>query len=116
MIGIKNIYNHDQKGKCMSDKEKIQEAIYCAIDILNDQINGLNIEKTLDTPLLGKDSKLDSMAVVTFMVAIEEQVEDKFSIPISMAVDSDVASESNPFRNVASLINFVDEKIEENDF
>lgn len=100
----------------MSDKKKIQEAIYGAIDILNDQINGLNIEKAPDTPLLGNDSKLDSMALVSFMVAIEEQVEDKFDVPISMAIDSDLGSASNPFRNVASLVDFIDGKLEENDF
>lgn len=100
----------------MADKEKIREAIYGAIDILNDQINGINIKKTLDTPLLGKDSKLDSMGLVTFMVAVEEQVGDIFDIPFSLAVDSDLGSENNPFSNVACLIDFIDGRLEENDF
>lgn len=100
----------------MADKERIQEAIYGAIDVLNNQINGLDIEKAPDTTLLGNGSKLDSMALVSFMIAIEEQVEDKFDAPISMAVDSDLSSASNPFRNVATLVDFIDGKLEENDF
>ena len=33
---------------------------------------------TLETPIYGKDSNLDSLGLVTFIVNLEQKIEDKF--------------------------------------
>ena len=60
------------------------------------------ISKTPDTPLLG-GGRLDSLGFVNLVTAIEERCEEVFAVTVSLTSGAVDASESDPFRSVASL-------------
>ena len=92
----------------MTARNKILEGIYVAIDEVNEQLpEGQNLEKSLETVLLGSSGKLESINLVNLLVAIEENIEETFGIPISITDERAVSEKNSPFRTVETLCNFV---------
>ena len=70
----------------MSTKKKITEAIFEAIDEVNQILPGQKkIGKSLDSELYGLNGMLDSLELVNLIVAVEQYVEDSFGTPIILA-------------------------------
>ena len=65
-------------------------------------LGGRSSEFTLDTPLLGSIPELDSMAVVTLITSLEEQM--------GIVVDDDDI-DGTTFATVGSLTNFLKAKL-----
>ena len=92
----------------MIARNKILEGIYAAIDEVNEQLpEGQNLEKSLETVLLGSSGKLESVNLVNLLVAIEENIEETFGIPISITDERAVSEKNSPFRTVETLCNFM---------
>ena len=59
----------------MTARNKILEGIYVAIDEVNEQLpEDQNLEKSLETVLLGSSGKLESVNLVNFLVVTEENL------------------------------------------
>jgi acyl carrier protein len=65
-------------------------------------LNGRSVAFTRDTPLLGAIPELDSMAVVTLITTLEEQ--------LGLVVDDDDIDGAT-FATLGSLIDFVSDKL-----
>ena len=92
----------------MTARNKILKGIYVAIDEVNEQLpEDQNLEKSLETVLLGSSGKLESINLVNLLVAIEENIEETFDIPISITDERAVSEKNSPFRTVETLCNFV---------
>ena len=92
----------------MTVRNKILEGIYAAIDEVNEQFpEDQNLEKSLETVLLGSSGKLESVNLVNLLVAIEENIEEAFDIPISITDERAVSEKNSPFRTVETLCNFM---------
>ena len=92
----------------MIARNKILEGIYAAIDEVNEQFpEDQNLEKSLETVLLGSSGKLESVNLVNLLVAIEENIEETFDIPISITDERAVSEKNSPFRTVETLCNFM---------
>ena len=92
----------------MIARNKILEGIYAAIDEVNEQFpEDQNLEKSLETVLLGSSGKLESVNLVNLLVAIEENIEEAFGIPISITDERAVSEKNSPFRTVETLCNFM---------
>ena len=92
----------------MIARNKILEGIYAAIDEVNEQFPEVqNLEKSLETVLLGSSGKLESVNLVNLLVAIEENIEEAFGIPISITDERAVSEKNSPFRTVETLCNFM---------
>ncbi len=92
----------------MTARNKILKGIYVAIDEVNEQLpEDQNLEKSLETVLLGSSGKLESINLVNLLVAIEENIEETFGIPISITDERAVSEKNSPFRTVETLCNFV---------
>tara|TARA_B100000586_G_C19841627_1_gene314838 strand:- start:61 stop:369 length:309 start_codon:yes stop_codon:yes gene_type:complete len=92
----------------MTARNKILESIYAAIDEVNEQLpEDQNLEKSLETVLLGSSGKLESVNLVNLLVAIEENIEETFGIPISITDERAVSEKNSPFRTVETLCNFM---------
>ncbi|SVB12976.1 uncharacterized protein METZ01_LOCUS165830 [marine metagenome] len=92
----------------MIARNKILEGIYAAIDEVNEQLpEDRNLEKSLETVLLGSSGKLESVNLVNLLVAIEENIEETFGIPISITDERAVSEKNSPFRTVETLCNFM---------
>ncbi len=90
-------------------RDDIVAVIYAAIDELNSQsVNGFQIQKSLETPLLTKGSGLDSLAFVNLIVAVEGQLETTLGLSVVLVDEDSMSLQEAPFRTVGSLVNYVE--------
>ncbi len=70
---------------------------------------------TLDaaTSLVGKQAVLDSLALVTLIVDLEQRIEEEHGVALTLADDRAMSQKHSPFRTVESLTAYIDELIGE---
>ena len=94
----------------MADHERIQQAVYRAVDELNKQLpKGISVNKSPDAVLYGKTGKLESIDVVTLIMEVEDQIKAEFGKSITIADDRAMSLENSPFLTVGSLTDYVAE-------
>lgn len=92
----------------MADQEKLVKAIFAAVDELNDQLpKGVLVAKSLDAPLYGPGSSLESLDLVNLIIEVEEKVKDAFGVSITIADDRAVSAQDSPFVTLGALTNYV---------
>ncbi len=92
----------------MSDIERMTEAVFQAIDELNDILPPeRQLQKSPDTVLYGSGGRLDSLELVNLIVAAEQNIEDEFGIPITLADERAMSQRNSPFRTVATLVAYI---------
>ena len=97
------------------DVEKVIDLIFETIDKFNNEYsNEIQLEKSSHTALLGRGSKLDSLGLINLIVAVEQNVEDKFDITITLADERAMSQEISPFRTVGSLADYIEMILVEN--
>lgn len=93
----------------MATQEDIFKTIYSAIDSINEQLpSGDKIAKSHESCLYGESGALDSVGLVTLIMAVEQEVEQKFGVSVPLADLSVLADGDSPFRNVASLARHIE--------
>ena len=60
-----------------------------------------------NTRLVGGSSVLDSTALVSLITEVEQQIDDRYGVSITIADDRALSQERSPFRTVRSLANYV---------
>ena len=60
-----------------------------------------------DTEIFGGNSKLDSLGLVTFLVSLEQKIEDAYGIQITIADEKAMSLKNSPFRTVGSLSDYL---------
>ena len=94
--------------------EMILSAVYAAIDEANAMRKGSeHLRKSLDTPLIGSGSQLDSLGFVNFIVALEMNLEQRSGVTLDLADTRALSQESSPFRNVGALAEYIARLLEE---
>lgn len=63
-------------------------------------------EITRETPLFGPDGILDSLALVSFIVAVEQAIEDECGMTLSLADDRAMSQRRSPYRTIGSLADY----------
>jgi D-alanine--poly(phosphoribitol) ligase subunit 2 len=92
----------------MRESERITEAVFQAIDELNDILPPeRQLQKSPDTVLYGSDGRLDSLELVNLIVAAEQNIEDEMGIPITLADERAMSQRNSPFRTVATLVDYI---------
>ena len=76
-----------------------------------DQVTFETINET--THLFGVEGLLDSIGLVSVVLDVEQQINDRLEIPISIADDRAMSQKHSPFRTVGSLADYVLTLIEE---
>ena len=96
-------------------KEKIiTDIIFAAIDDYNDlNPKDKKITKGKTTILYSKNGKIDSLGLVNLILAIEEKVFEQLNVNITLADDSAFSEKSSPFKDIQSLIEFIQKKLNE---
>ncbi len=95
----------------MLSRERILEAVYCAIDEVNQQLaEERRIDKSANTVLLGKSGNLDSLELISLIVTVEQEVEKAFHVTINLTDHEDVIFEKNgPFHTIAAIVRYISE-------
>ncbi len=60
-----------------------------------------------ETVLLADVGGLDSLGMVNFVSAIEDKIQQRYGLSITLTVSADTPIESDPWRNVGALTDFV---------
>jgi len=69
---------------------------------------GIEIAQPLgtDTRLFGEGGLLDSMALVSLVIAVEQAVEEKYGTPVALADEKALSQRSSPYRTVGTLAEY----------
>lgn len=82
-----------------------------------EQLHGeqLKIPTTVgaDTTLFGRDGILDSMALVSLVVALEQAIEDKLGATVSLADERAMSQQHSPYRTIGTLAAYAERLIAE---
>lgn len=94
-------------------QEIIDLIIETANELGEDEI-GITETLSEDTKLFGKDGVLDSMGLVTLIVAVEQAIEDRFDSSAGLADEKAMSQARSPYRSVASLADYAVAQIQGN--
>ncbi len=98
----------------MTTDERIQQAVYAAIDELNKQLpKGIQVEKAPDAPLYGGSGKLESLDFVTLIMEVEEKINAEFGTDITIADENLLSKEKSPFSSLQTLIEYLEELLKQ---
>jgi D-alanine--poly(phosphoribitol) ligase subunit 2 len=67
---------------------------------------------TADTPLFGQEGVLDSLGLVTLVVAVEQAIEDQYRILVSLADEKALSQKNSPFRTVSTLADYAVQQLQ----
>ncbi len=96
------------------EKNKILDLIYIAVDEVNEQLpKNKQLAKSPDTKLFGKDGKLDSLALVNFIVAVEDIIDDETDISLTIADEKAMSQSNSPFQSIDRLADYITQLIRE---
>ena len=94
--------------------KKIIEVIYKSINEMNSQLDDkIKLVESTETVLMGSDGKLDSLALVNLIVVIEQNIEDKFDVSITIADERAMSQKHSPFRTIGTLTDYIDTLLKE---
>ena len=71
------------------------------------------LSKTPDTRLLGSQSVLDSLHLVSLLIAIEREIEDTIGVTLTLADERALSMKESPFRTIQSLASYIEVLISE---
>lgn len=88
--------------------EEIKQAVYSAIDEYN-AIHNTKMKKSPNTSLLGSKSELDSIGLVSLIVAVEDKLRKALHRPITIISDKAFSHKHSPFSTVRSFSQYLEE-------
>jgi len=91
-------------------QDKVTQLIYASISVLNlDRLQRKTapIELSEGTILLGRQSKLDSLDLVTFFVDLEQRIKSEFNATISLTDEKAMFQKESPFETIRSLTAYI---------
>ena len=92
----------------MLEKEQILKIIYKAIEDFNEENDEqLQLEKSDNTILMGKNSQIDSLGFVNLISSIEDYIEEETDVVVTLVNEQTITLEPSPFRTVGTLIDHI---------
>ncbi len=89
-------------------KSKIIDVILDTIKDYNEETDtDSTITTDLEKPIYGSNSNLDSLGLVSFIIGLEQNIEDKFNQSISLADEKAMSQKSNPYQNINTLADYI---------
>lgn len=65
-----------------------------------------------DTALFGEAGLLDSVGLVSLLLAVEEEVSGKFGVAVALADEKALSQKNSPFRTIGTLVDYAVQEIE----
>ena len=98
----------------MTDEAKVSDIVVTAVRESNEQVPAEHqMAYSRETVLFGEGSKLDSLGLVSVLVAVEQGVAELLGKEVSVANEDAMSRRSSPFRTVGTLTDYVCELIQE---
>jgi len=75
---------------------------------MNETLSGkIDVARADEAPLFGKDGVLDSLGLVSFIVALEQAFDESLGVAITLADERAVSQRVSPFRTIGTLADYV---------
>jgi len=98
----------------VNENQKIVALVTRIADEFNEQLEfKINVERGRDAPLFGRDGVLDSLGLVSFVVAVEQAIESELGITLTLADEKAMSQKHSPFRTVGALADYVENLMKE---
>ncbi len=94
-------------------KEEIIELILATAKDLGEDEIGLTDALRPESVLYGEDGVLDSMGLVTLIVAVEQEIEDRFDSSVALADEKALSQSNSPYRTVTTLATYAADQLSE---
>ena len=95
----------------MQREEAVELVRMCLKEV---QPNGLDEQLVgEDMRLIGGNSPLDSIALVSLIVEIEQQINDRYDVFTTLTDDRAMSEERSPFRTVGTLAGLIVQRLDE---
>lgn len=97
------------------EREKILDLVLNSLKVYFEENNEVvDLSEEEQTKLFGGDGVLDSIGLVSFIVAVEEALEDEFDISIVLADEKAMSRRTSPFSRVSYLVDYIIEVVKTN--
>lgn len=94
-------------------KSDITQIVLSAIEMANhSREDDAQMPVAENTSLYGEDGHLDSMGLVSFLIDIEESLEDQ-DIKVSLSDERAMSQSRSPFASVTTLVDYIEMLINE---
>jgi len=95
---------------------KVTDCILDTVEEFNKQTSEeQQLERSVDTPLFGRESKLDSLGLVNFIVTAEQQMFETFEVSVSLADERALSQKNSPFKTIKTLAQYAYELLKESE-
>ena len=96
------------------NKQTVLQLIFKTIDEINETLpDDSQLEKSTQTQLLGRQGKLDSLGLVSFIILLEQHITEELNTAITLADEKAISRSKSPFRTVETLADYTLELLEE---
>lgn len=88
----------------------LEEVLLAVVDEMNQNMAAhKQLSRSADAALFGPEGALDSMQLVSFVVAVEDSLFDITGNEIILADEKAMSRRNSPFRSLAALAEYIDE-------
>ncbi len=92
----------------MAERSEILGLILATAGEFNDELEvRIAVEEGEAAHLFGAEGVLDSLALVSFLTALEQNIEDRLDISLTLADEKAMSRHRSPFKTVGSLLSYV---------
>jgi D-alanine--poly(phosphoribitol) ligase subunit 2 len=99
----------------MIEKKTVLQTIYNVVDEMNMELPEEQLmEKSKDFVLFGRSGKLDSLGLVTFIVAVEQKFQEDLGVTITLADERAMSQKRSPFATIETLADYTFNLLKEN--
>lgn len=96
------------------DRAKIINLLLSTLETHFDEINeSVDLSDNENIKLFGGDGLLDSIGLVSFVVEVEERLEDEFDVSVVLADEKAMSRRTSPFARISFLADYILELIKE---
>lgn len=82
--------------------------------VISDNEKSMEGNPDQTTPIMGVDSPFDSVDLVTFIVALEQTLEDDWNVSVILADDRAMSQEISPFKTIGTISDYIEKLVNEN--
>lgn len=90
--------------------EQKQAIVPIILDIANEFNENLEykiaVEKGEAAPLFGREGVLDSLGLVSLVMAVEQALEDEMGVTLTLADEKAMSQRRSPFRTIGTLAEY----------
>jgi hypothetical protein len=90
-------------------RDEALRLVYDAIDVVNPQLPVTRrLAKSPDTVIVGPSGSLDSLAIINFVITLEQRVTDVIGAPVQLLDEAALIEANGAFATVDTLTRFLE--------